>query len=61
MNAVENKNRNSNGYLSENQEGEMVLEEVEDSGRSSRGEQRERKTVFDKWADKLKEFLDNAE
>lgn len=60
MNAVENRRREQPAAAS--QEGsEMVLEEVEHSQGSIKREQAERKTVFDKWADKLKEFLDNAE
>lgn len=60
MNAVENRRREQPAAAS--QEGsEMVLEEVADSQGSNKREPAERKTVFDKWADKLKEFLDNAE
>ena len=41
--------------------GEMVLEEVLNEGEESASLKKDRRTVFDRWADKLKEFLDNAE
>ncbi|MCO5724773.1 cell division protein FtsA [Robiginitalea marina] len=63
MNAVENSHRFPRVRESQQQAaaaGEMVLEEVgRQEGETSR--QKERKSVFDRWADKLKEFLDNAE
>ncbi|WP_445382844.1 cell division protein FtsA [Robiginitalea sp. IMCC43444] len=63
MNAVENKNRNSvrGDEKLTDEDPEMVLEEVENSGQTNDGRKKERKSVLDKWADKLKEFLDNAE
>ena len=63
MNAVENKHRNSvrGDEKTLQEDPEMVLEEVENSGQPNDGRKKERKTVLDKWADKLKEFLDNAE
>ena len=62
MNAVENKHRTIRGDENRLQgDPEMVLEEVENSGQAVDGRKKERKSVLDKWADKLKEFLDNAE
>ena len=40
---------------------ELVLEGAERDMPASQGGKKERKSVLDKWADKLKEFLDNAE
>ncbi|MBC2838988.1 cell division protein FtsA [Robiginitalea sp. SC105] len=63
MNAVENKHRHlrrDGQEESEPSREEMVLEGVSNSGKS-RTVDKPRKTVFDKWADRLKEFLDNAE
>ena len=64
MNAVEHKRKNARktpkpeaGAASP----ELVLEGAERGGPASQGTRKERKSVLDKWADKLKEFLDNAE
>ena len=64
MNAVENKHRHEQlkevdtyGEDPEN----LVLEEVVREGEEASAVQGERKSVLDRWADKLKEFLDNAE
>jgi cell division protein FtsA len=64
MNAVENKHRHEQlkevdtyGEDPEN----LVLEEVVREGEEANAVQGERKSVLDRWADKLKEFLDNAE
>lgn len=64
MNAVQNDAKNNRiEEAKEQQEAEPVL--VEESVLENRQEQsREmaaRKSVFDKWSDKLKDFLDNAE
>ena len=40
---------------------ELVLEGAERNASAGQGPKKERKSVLDKWADKLKEFLDNAE
>jgi len=64
MNAVENKHRNEQRKESveESMEsGEMVLEEYGNEGSEATAVRTERKSVLDRWADKLKEFLDNAE
>ncbi len=64
MNAVENKHRNElrkeSGESAE-QSHEMVLEEYGGEAGEATSVQKERKSVLDRWADKLKEFLDNAE
>ncbi len=63
MNAVENKyrHREAEEHQGEGSEaGARVLETVEDAGGVGTLE-KPRRSVFDKWADKLKEFLDNAE
>jgi cell division protein FtsA len=64
MNAVENKHRKEQRKESveESMEsGEMVLEEYGNEGAETTAVRTERKSVLDRWADKLKEFLDNAE
>jgi cell division protein FtsA len=40
---------------------EMVLEDVLNEGQEESSLEKDRRSVFDRWADKLKEFLDNAE
>ncbi|EAR14327.1 cell division protein FtsA [Robiginitalea biformata] len=63
MNAVENKHRHTRkDGTSEAQESEkeMVLEGAPASGKSGEVD-KPRRSVFDKWTDRLKEFLDNAE
>jgi len=61
MNAVKNKVR-KNGYYppSSEKEKEMVLEGHTDDPQQATI-RRPRKSVFDKWSEKLKDFLDNAE
>ena len=64
MNAVENKHRNEQRMESIEEpeaSGEMVLEEYGAEGGEATKVRSERKSVLDRWADKLKEFLDNAE
>lgn len=64
MNAVENKHRNRQRKESVEEAvetGEMVLEEYGNEGAEAAAVRTERKSVLDRWADKLKEFLDNAE
>ncbi len=60
MNAVENKDKRRLKTLEEEKEREMVLEGHENMNTSS-ASKRERKSVFDRWSEKLKDFLDNAE
>ncbi len=59
MNAVKNKSREMAPLMDGDQE-EMVYAEQEETTavKKSKGE---RKSVFDKWSEKLKDFLDNAE
>ncbi len=61
MNAVKNRVR-KNGYYppSSEKEKEMVLEGHTDDPQQATI-RRPRKSVFDKWSEKLKDFLDNAE
>ena len=58
MNAIMNAN-SDRLFEGEQAEAEMVLEDYADA--KTHGGQNERKTVFDKWSEKLKDFLDNAE
>ncbi len=62
MNAVQNQTR---GKISEKEtrfrEKEMVLEGGPQQEATRATIKRERKSVFDKWSEKLKDFLDNAE
>ncbi|WP_297763754.1 cell division protein FtsA [uncultured Muriicola sp.] len=60
MNAVENKDKRRLKTLEEEKEREMVLEGHENMNTST-ATKRERKSVFDRWSEKLKDFLDNAE
>jgi cell division protein FtsA len=64
MNAVENRHRNL--YRKDGEEyaegsEDLILEEVMNEGGEAAAMHKERKSVLDRWADKLKEFLDNAE
>lgn len=63
MNAVEHKRKNAKKPRkagSGPESGELVLETAGKTNEAE-GSKKERKSVLDKWADKLKEFLDNAE
>ncbi|MEY8019576.1 cell division protein FtsA [Muriicola sp. SD30] len=60
MNAVENKDKRRLKTLEEEKEREMVLEGHEEVVASGSA-RKERKSVFDRWSEKLKDFLDNAE
>ncbi len=60
MNAVENKDKRRLKTLEEEKEREMVLEGHE-SMNTTTAIKKERKSVFDRWSEKLKDFLDNAE
>ncbi|MEE9362944.1 MAG: cell division protein FtsA [Cellulophaga sp.] len=60
MNAIESTHKNSVEELEVELEEEMV--HAENSGTiAKKSVGRERKSVFDKWSEKLKDFLDNAE
>ncbi|MBT8184148.1 MAG: cell division protein FtsA [Eudoraea sp.] len=63
MNAVENRNKNKSleEDLSDELDREMVLEGVPSERTPQGAVKKERKSVFDKWSEKLKDFLDNAE
>ncbi|MGB5271366.1 cell division protein FtsA [Eudoraea sp.] len=60
MNAIENKGRNPNYQEETRNEEELVLE-GHPEGKTTEKSRRERKSVFDLWSEKLKDFLDNAE
>ncbi|MGB5508119.1 cell division protein FtsA [Robiginitalea sp.] len=64
MNSVETKYRNEKRKEVANAEAsdeELVLENVPGTESQAAAMGRERKSVLDRWADRLKEFLDNAE
>ena len=64
MNSVENKHRNEKRKEEASAEAsheDFVLENVAETESQSAAMGRERKSVLDRWADRLKEFLDNAE
>lgn len=60
MNAVRNKDYQSEG-TDEILEEELVMAGEEGTVESNSKSMSERKSVFDKWSEKLKDFLDNAE
>ncbi|MEM9361057.1 MAG: cell division protein FtsA [Bacteroidota bacterium] len=61
MNAIESHKKNMN-TMDESMEDEQVLVEQEVSETQTSGTyNKERKSIFDKWSEKLKDFLDNAE
>ncbi|MDC6349962.1 cell division protein FtsA [Zeaxanthinibacter sp. PT1] len=62
MNAVRNQGRMKHDAEDTQQEidTELVLETTMEEGTQT-GVRRERKSVFDRWSEKLKDFLDNAE
>ncbi len=60
MNAIENKGRNPIYQEETGNEEELVLEGHPER-RANERSNGERKTVFDIWSEKLKDFLDNAE
>jgi len=57
MNAIENGGRGRFSAEQGLEEAEMVLDDYAEAKAGAH----ERKTVFDKWSEKLKDFLDNAE
>ena len=63
MNALETSSKNAMPELEE-QEAELegvLVEEHAQAAVSGNVTQKERKSIFDKWSEKLKDFLDNAE
>ena len=60
MNAVKNKEKHTAKVEEEEPELEPVLEEAGEP-EATNAVKKERKSVFDKWSEKLKDFLDNAE
>lgn len=60
MNAVRNERYQSNNG-EEVLEEELVMAGEEGAAENSTKRMKERKSVFDKWSEKLKDFLDNAE
>jgi len=61
MNAVRNGDSQSNDGAEEVMEEELVMAGEEGSIENNTKRVKERKSVFDKWSEKLKDFLDNAE
>ena len=61
MNAVRNGDSQSNDGAEEVMEEELVMAGEEGSIENNTKRLKERKSVFDKWSEKLKDFLDNAE
>ena len=64
MNSVENKHRNEKRKeeaSAEASDEDFVLENVAETESQANTMGSERRSVLDRWADRLKEFLDNAE
>ena len=62
MNAISNENKGLDGEMEpELLEAEPVLAGHDEERTAKTAVKRERKSVFDKWSEKLKDFLDNAE
>jgi cell division protein FtsA len=64
MNSVENKHRNEKRKEEESAEAsdeDFVLENVAETESQANTMGSQRRSVLDRWADRLKEFLDNAE
>jgi cell division protein FtsA len=61
MNAIKNKSKLKHIQEEIEEEEELVFSEQEMETATQNRLQKERKSVFDKWSEKLKEFLDNAE
>lgn len=61
MNAVKNHGKEIGFNKDEEQLEEMAYAEHDKGNMTSDNQRSERKTVFDKWSEKLKDFLDNAE
>jgi cell division protein FtsA len=61
MNAVRNERNKTREQEGEILEEELVMAGEEGSAENNAKRIKERKSVFDKWSEKLKDFLDNAE
>ncbi|MGB5820364.1 MAG: cell division protein FtsA [Saonia sp.] len=61
MNAVTNEAKNTEGQQEEGTFEEEVVLEAHGETTTKSAAKKERKSVFDKWSEKLKDFLDNAE
>ena len=61
MNAVKNEGKGTHINEDEENAEEMVYADHEEIKTKASTQKGERKTVFDKWSEKLKDFLDNAE
>jgi len=61
MNALENKNRIRSLQAEEASGDEEMVLEAHGEGTIEQATTKPRKTVFEKWSEKLKDFLDNAE
>ncbi|UJH68201.1 cell division protein FtsA [Allomuricauda sp. SCSIO 65647] len=61
MNALKNIKENKKEWAAAETEPEEVLVGQEASAAQKGQAQKERKSIFDKWSEKLKDFLDNAE
>ena len=59
MNAVKNEGKEIGGAATDKGKEEMAFAGLEDE--VDQNKKQERKSVFDKWSEKLKDFLDNAE
>jgi cell division protein FtsA len=61
MNAIKNKSKLKHIQEEIEEEDELVYSEQEMETATQNRLHKERKSVFDKWSERLKEFLDNAE
>lgn len=61
MNALDSKTKNNTLIAQEKAEEVLVGQEATMSEGQTKVPQKERKSIFDKWSEKLKDFLDNAE
>ncbi len=61
MNAVKNDRKVKIPQRDQQEEKEMVFANEDEVNANGTPQKRERKSVFDKWSEKLKDFLDNAE
>ena len=62
MNAVTNEGKHKAADIEkESEEGELVMAGHDDEAHGSDKVKKERRSVFDVWSEKLKDFLDNAE
>lgn len=61
MNALKNQGKEKSTGQGQDQEAEMAFADHEQESVVGTKAKKERKSVFDKWSEKLKDFLDNAE